>query len=103
MPSPYGPELCNRTVVLGPRDALLGLLCTPPPVRYFGYGTYTVFRFKPSPWLAAAELSDPINQLTINTTAGPGAEDVFRRTAAVISTGDGVTERSATAADERHR
>lgn len=92
VPSPYGPQLCNRTFVLGPRDAVVGLLCTPPPVRYFGLRSYTIFRFRPSPWLSAAELADPINNLIINTTSND-PNDVFRRTAAVVSTADGVVQR----------
>lgn len=92
VPSPYLSSLCNRTYVMGPRDALVLLLCTPPPVRYLGLRSYTVFRFQPSPWLPSAELADPIDQLSINTTASEG-QDVFRKTAAVISTGDGITAR----------
>lgn len=46
-------------------------------------------RFKPSVWFSAAELGDPANQLTLNSTGG--AEDPFSKTALMISTGDAET------------
>ncbi|TFJ80156.1 hypothetical protein NSK_008713 [Nannochloropsis salina CCMP1776] len=107
--TPYGPGLCNYSFVLGPRDAVVGLFCTPPPVKYFSLRSYTGFRFLPQAWLPAAELADPDNNLTFNTTAkvprrspylqgkreGSSESDAapFCRTAAFVSTGDGVTAR----------
>lgn len=40
-------------------------------------------------WFPAAELGDPANHLTLNSTGGP--EDPFSKTALMISTGDAET------------
>lgn len=66
-----------------------GLGCTPPPAAYFSIRSYVAFRFKPSVWFPAAELGDPANFLTLNSTGGP--EDPFSKTALMISTGDAET------------
>jgi len=88
---------------------VVGLFCTPPPVKYFSLRPYPGFRFRPQAWLPAVELADPDNNLTFNTTGrlpregpylqgkreGSAESDAapFCRTAAVVSTGDGVTAR----------
>lgn len=48
-----------------------------------------MYSFKPSVWFPAAELGDPANHLTLNSTGGP--EDPFSKTALMISTGDAET------------
>lgn len=119
--TPYGPGLCNFSFVLGPRDAVVGLFCTPPPVKYFSLRSYTGFRFRPQAWLPAVELADPDNNLTFNTTGKAsgimwregcirgdmgkravtkkeGVEDdesPFCKTALFVSTADGATAREA--------
>jgi hypothetical protein len=119
--TPYGPGLCNFSFVLGPRDAVVGLFCTPPPVKYFSLRSYTGFRFRPQAWLPAVELADPDNNLTFNTTAKAAGrmrkeggmrgemerravteeevaeddESPFCKTALFVSTGDGITAREA--------
>ena len=82
-----------------------GLGCTPPPAAYFSIRSYVAFRFKPSVWFPAAELGDPANHLTLNTTgnsnnqngaAAAAAEeeeeeeenDPFHKTTLLMSTGD---------------
>lgn len=98
MYTPYGNGLCNYTFVMTPRDAIVGLFCTPPPTKYFSIRSYVGFRFRPSAWLPAVELADPASNAVINTTArlAPDEEgqlDVFAKTSLFISTADGVTAR----------
>lgn len=82
-----------------PQDAIVGLFCTPPPVKYFSLRSYVGFRFRPSAWLPAVELGDPTSNMVINTTARVApddegqAQDPFGKTALLISTADGVTAR----------
>lgn len=82
------------------QDAIVGLFCTPPPVKYFSLRSYVGFRFRPSAWLPAVELADPASNLVINTTARlapdeEGQQDPFGKTGLFISTADGVTARQA--------
>lgn len=84
--------------IMHKQDAIVGLFCTPPPVKYFSMRSYIGFRFKPSAWLPAVELADPASNAVINTTARlapdeEGQQNPFRRTALFISTADGVTAR----------
>jgi hypothetical protein len=96
--TPYGNGLCNYTSVMGPRDAIVGLFCTPPPVKYFSIRSYVGFRFRPTAWLPAVELADPASNLVINSTAKlapdeEGQQNPFGKTTLFISTADGVTAR----------
>lgn len=96
--TPYGNGLCNYTFTMSPRDAIVGLFCTPPPVKYYSLRSYVGFRFRPSAWLPAVELADPASNAVINTTARlapdeEGQQDVFGKTSLFISTADGVTAR----------
>ena len=54
--------------------------------------SHTEFRFLPESWNVAAELGDPINHLTFNSTKIKD-DDVWGKTGLVVSTGDGVTAR----------
>ncbi len=71
-----------------------GLGCTPPPAAYFSIRSYVGFRFHPSVWFPAAELGDPANHLTLNSTGA--ADDPFGKTALMVSTGDAETVRMRT-------
>ncbi|EWM25226.1 hypothetical protein Naga_100089g2 [Nannochloropsis gaditana] len=89
--SPIPFSFCNIAFTLGPRDAIVWLGCTPPPAAYFSIRSYVAFRFSPSVWFPAAELGDPANHMTLNSTGGP--EDPFEKTTMVFSTGDRETAR----------
>jgi hypothetical protein len=54
--------------------------------------SHTEFRFTPKVWNVAAELGDPINHLTFNSTKRR-PDDVFGKTGLVVSTADGETFR----------
>lgn len=45
--SPIPFSFCNIAFTLGPRDAIVWLGCTPPPVAYFSIRSYVAFRFEP--------------------------------------------------------
>ena len=68
---------------LDSRAAILNIACTPPPVAYFSWRSYLLT----DPALVFASLGDSLNHLVINTTGGSGSE-VFRRTTALVTTGD---------------
>jgi hypothetical protein len=72
-------------------EAVVLLICTPPPAKYFGLTAYVTSRLLYNgtetgdgdaslvPHFAMAELHDPLNQLRLNSTAGtaPAAGDKF--------------------------
>ena len=93
--SPIPFSFCDIAFTLGPRDAVVWLGCTPPPAAYFSIRSYLAFRFSPSGthppthllvninekipahppthspylvWFPAAELGDPTNLLTLNSS-----------------------------------
>ncbi|GAB5037440.1 Hypothetical protein NocV09_07900100 [Nannochloropsis oceanica] len=89
--SPIPFSFCSIAFTLGPRDAVVWLGCTPPPAAYFSIRSYVAFRFSPSVWFPAAELGDPANLYTLNSTGG--ALDPYEKTTMLVSTGDRETAR----------
>ena len=73
--------------LLDPRSAVLAVVCTPPPVRYFSWRSYLMT--EPAPTFAS--LGQTLNNLLINTSGSVSGADVFRRTAAIVTTGDAAT------------
>ena len=79
---------------LDSRAGLLSISCTPHGVEYFGYRSYLMTE---GTSLVFASLGDTLNNLVINTT-GASSDDVYGRTAAVVTTGDAQTWASISAA-----
>jgi hypothetical protein len=73
------------STVMGNKDALIFLTCTPPSSDYFSIVNYVLARFNSTKthWLAGVPLNDPINNLIINTT-----KNEYNSTTLIISTGD---------------
>lgn len=82
----FNGTLENAAWTLEPKSAILNIVCTPPTVAYFSWRSYLML----DPKLVFASLGDTLNNLKINTT-GAGDHDVYRRTAAIITTGDSTT------------
>ena len=78
---------------LDSRAVILNIACTPPPVAYFSWRSYLLA----DPALVFASLGDSLNHLVINTT-GAGGSDVYRRTAALVTTGDAASYAALSAA-----
>ena len=66
---------------LGPSDALVITLCTPPPTRYFGFSTY-VWR-RQSRVVSATCANNPLNSRTMR-----GGYPAFDQPTVLVSTGD---------------
>ena len=75
--------------LLGPADALVVTLCTPPEMKYFSYDTYIGTRttHDPEPFYPGQNFGDSINMLNINLSAKASSE--YLQPAAFVQTADG--------------
>ena len=87
----------KTTFFLGPRDALVMLGCSPPPLKYFHFRTFTGIRMQPLS-MPSATLGDTVNNANINTTGGVNGAAPYNRTFLLVATADdGAYERVARA------
>ena len=103
-------RICNGAFVLSPGDAIVTVMCMPPPAGYFGLQTNVQARWRTADVEGGAGLTypevgwgDALNQLTIKAQDAPGsgeidseidsemASEIWDGVAAVITTADGVT------------
>lgn len=89
--SPYGyPSFGDSmSMKLGPSEAVVVFMRTPPEVRYFGFTQYLYDRVSSNKPFVFASLSDTLNHLTFSTLGSdaPGAA-VFNRYAVLVWTAD---------------
>jgi len=87
-----GASLTNTSFFLGRQDAYVWMGCTPPPVRYFHFRTFSALHMDDlkrgyihGPM---AGLGETVNSATVNTTGGANGKSPFGKTTVIISTAD---------------
>ena len=108
-------DACAQSYVLGARDAVVLVGCAPPSAGYFSTQTNVYARWHvseldggvddddggsrpPQLWFPEASLSEALNQLTLNSTAGAAPAAPFGATVLVVTTADARTHADASAA-----
>lgn len=86
---PFFPkEITTQSYLLGPADAIVLHLCTPPPSKHFSLDGYISSRFPEGAdeFSPGTNYGDTVNQCTIGV---PSGEPVFDEPSVIIQTADG--------------